>query len=113
MLYRKRPGATKGDSWFSGNTSTLRTHIKRKWTTHGPVYLAGCKRVGIKPNHRAVPQERDDARPEKHNTGQGSLDGFVARQSRWTKDGLLEHIIELFVTEDLVRLTFVYSPFTD
>lgn len=105
MPHRKQPGGTKCAAWFSGNTSTLRTHIKRKWATHGQLYLAGCKRLGITPNHRAVPEDRDipTSHPEHPVAVQGSLDAFVTQQPRWTKDGLLEHIIELFVTEDLVR----------
>ncbi|KAI0808987.1 hypothetical protein BC629DRAFT_1437238 [Irpex lacteus] len=90
------------DCWFTGGGSTLRAHISRKWKTHGDKYTEGCKELGIKPHQRALPSNNQNptaAEKADAESGQTTLDSFV--QPAWTKEGLLDHIIQLFVTADL------------
>jgi hypothetical protein len=70
--------------------------------SHGPVYVAKCKDMGIVPNMLAILEENDDIR----DTGlqQGKLDGFMRPNPTWTKEGLIDHVIELIVVEDEVHI---------
>ncbi|KAG1779414.1 hypothetical protein EV702DRAFT_1043844 [Suillus placidus] len=81
---------------FCGGTSTLRTHIVRHKKTHFQVYKQRCDAASITMHPRAIPPG------EEHLTAtQTTLDGnLVAKPPMFTKEGLLEYIMELVVTED-------------
>ncbi|THG95518.1 hypothetical protein EW026_g6148 [Hermanssonia centrifuga] len=86
------------DCWFTGGVSSLRTHIKRKWASHGARYLRKCAEQGLTPNHLAVPK------PTTEDLNEGgskpTLDSFVKKVPKWTQQGLLDHIVELIVSDD-------------
>ncbi|KAG2029213.1 hypothetical protein BDR03DRAFT_1018731 [Suillus americanus] len=81
---------------FRGGTSTLRTHIVRHKKTHFQVYKQRCDAASITMHPRAIPPG------EEHLTAtQTTLDAnLVAKPPVFTKEGLLEYIMELVVTED-------------
>lgn len=100
-LYRHNQVPESG-CWFTGGVSSLHKHIARNWDTHGKIYLAKCKAGGITPNHFAILEGVDLEGGEiASNQGhtQTSLDGFVHPVVKWTKEGLLDHIIKFVVTE--------------
>ncbi|KAG6829548.1 hypothetical protein H0H87_010965 [Tephrocybe sp. NHM501043] len=82
--------------FFTGSNTTLRTHISRQWSTHGDIYLGACETLGITPNERACSNSQEDM--DDLGEGQKNLDGFVHSQSKWTREGLLDHIIEFIVS---------------
>jgi hypothetical protein len=104
--------------FFTGSTSTLRKHINRYvikshiyflsnicssgWNTHGERYLKGCKAAGltpkVKPSQAATVIELDD----DGNEVQATLDMFIQPTPKWTKEGLLDHIVEYIVSNDMV-----------
>jgi hypothetical protein len=65
--------------------------------------LAGCQREQVKPHKRimmAVTEAVEETKPQ----GQKTLEGWtVAKVPQWSRDGLMEHIIELVVVDDQVR----------
>lgn len=65
--------------------------------------MAGCEREEVEPNERvmkAVAEAAADNKPKE----QGTLEGWtVAKVPQWTKEGLMEHIVELVVVDDQVR----------
>ncbi|THG95548.1 hypothetical protein EW026_g6127 [Hermanssonia centrifuga] len=92
-------GAKMENTWFMGGVSSLRTHIKRKWLTHGGTYIAKCKAWGLMPNYTAVPKatvgEADD-----EDRLSATLDGFIKKVPKWLRQDLLDHIIELIVSDN-------------
>ena len=75
----------------------------RYWSTHKNLYLAGCEHEGVEPNQcilSAVKRAEQGTIPQ----GQGSLEEWTAKKiPKWSKDGLMEHIVELVVVDDQVR----------
>lgn len=74
----------------------LLTSVLRKWETHGPRYLKCCNQLNIAPVAAA---KEDDA---ASGGGQGTLDGFVQPSVSWSKGGLLDHVVQLVVSDDQV-----------
>ncbi len=72
--------------------------IYRKWASHGARYLRKCAEQGLTPNHLAVPKPTT----EDLNEGGSTLDSFVKKVPKWTQQGLLDHIVELIVSDDQV-----------
>ncbi len=70
----------------------------RRWSSHGKIYIEKCAEAHVEPHHCAVTisdGKDEDTWP--------TLDSFVHNvPGLWTSKGLLEHIVELFVTEDKV-----------
>ena len=65
----------------------------------------------ISPNHLAIPSTMvltDSGEVEEGTStvggAQAGLHGFVQPVVKWSKEGLLEHIMEFVVQEDQVRL---------
>ena len=77
----------------------------RNFTTHSKVYLEKCKEVGMEPIAAALPQQSQDS--SSLQDSQANLDGFVKSVPKWSKEGLLEHIIDLVVSDDQVRFRFL------
>ena len=75
----------------------------RHWKTHGELYLAGCQCEKVEPNERimlAVTKPAEGTKPDEQRT----LEGWtVAKVPAWSKEGLMEHIVELVVVDDQVR----------
>ena len=44
---------------------------------------------------------------------QASLDGFVQSIAKWSKEGLLEHIVEFVVQEDQVSFIVILDDIAD
>ncbi|KAN0130476.1 Ribonuclease H-like domain containing protein [Lactarius tabidus] len=86
--------------WLVGNVSTCRTHIIRQWNMHKEQYLTGCQCENIEPNQcmmSSVAKAPEGTRLQE----QSSLEGWtVAKESQWSKQGLMEHIIELVVVDN-------------
>ncbi|KAG1900995.1 uncharacterized protein F5891DRAFT_1188091 [Suillus fuscotomentosus] len=80
---------------FHGGTSMLRTHVVHNKKTHFQVYRQWCEAGGITMHPRAIPPSQDLM--ETQMTLDASL---VLRPPAFTKDSLLEYIMELIVTED-------------
>ncbi|KAG1752300.1 uncharacterized protein EDB91DRAFT_1077735 [Suillus paluster] len=84
---------------FRGGTSTLRTHIVRHKRTHFQVYKQRCDAASITMHSRAIPPGEDHL-----TVTQSTLDAnLVSKPPMFTKEGLLEYIMELVVTEDEVH----------
>jgi hypothetical protein len=79
----------------------------RNFTTHGKVYLEKCKEVDMEPVAAALPQKSQDSTSLQDS--QANLDGFVKSVPKWSKEGLLEHIIDLVVSDDQVRFHFLFD----
>ncbi|GLB42145.1 putative hAT family C-terminal dimerisation region [Lyophyllum shimeji] len=94
-------GAREDECFFTGATSSLRKHISRSWESHGPIYLAKCEKNGVTPNPRALGDDEAD-----EDEDQANLDGFVHAAPKWTREGLLEHVMQ-FVVEDDQAFTLV------
>jgi hypothetical protein len=90
---------------FRGGTSTLRTHIVRHKKSHFQVYKERCDAAGITMHSRAIPPGEDDIMTQSQSTLDGKL---VCKPPAFTKEGLLEYIMELIVTEDEVRCFYIY-----
>ncbi|PSR97376.1 hypothetical protein PHLCEN_2v4333 [Hermanssonia centrifuga] len=74
--------------------------VCRKWNTHGKAYIKGCEEAGIAPHPHAQPMATvEEARDESERPRSGTLDGFV--QTKWTSEGLLDHVVEFLVAHDL------------
>jgi len=102
---------------LTGGISSLRKHIKRysisllplvvyilfdatrNWDTHGKTYKTKCEEQGIVMYPGVEPAQE----PATEGRQNAQITSFMqARPSKWTKEGLLEHIIELVVVEDKV-----------
>ena len=77
--------------------------------THSKIYLEKCKEVGMEPVTAALPQQSQDSASLQDS--QANLDGFVKSVPKWSKEGLLEHIIDLVasVSDDQVRFHFLFD----
>jgi hypothetical protein len=68
----------------------------------------GCKREGVDPNERII-SEAMQAVEGKKPAEQRTLEGWaVAKVPQWSREGLMDHIVELVVVDDQVRKA---SPF--
>ncbi|KAG1764857.1 hypothetical protein EV702DRAFT_1051228 [Suillus placidus] len=86
---------------FHGGTSMLRMHIVCHRRTHFQVYKARCDAAGITMHSHAIPPGKD------LTTMQQTLDrNLVSKPAVFTKEGLLEYIMELIVTEDEVHFFY-------
>jgi hypothetical protein len=56
--------------------------------------------------------ELGDVPPTALSHTQSKLDSFVKSTSKWTKEGLLDHIIEFVVSEDQVSHMILYQGIT-
>ncbi|KAJ7615255.1 hypothetical protein DFH06DRAFT_125311 [Mycena polygramma] len=84
------------EAFFTGSVSSQRAHIRRN-IDHYEVYHRLCEKNKIPEHHAAIP---DDT---KGIEKQGTLDGFATQTPRipaFTREGLLDYICELIVTED-------------
>lgn len=71
----------------------------RNWNTHGETYKTKCEEGGIAMYPGVEPNQ--ELATDGQNNAQ--ITSFMqAKPSKWTKEGLLEHIIELIVVEDKV-----------
>ena len=68
---------------------------------HGDIYLGGCKKADIEPNFRALPKNTENGTKVSTNESEFIMK-FVQATLKWTSEGLLDHIVELFVSNDLV-----------
>lgn len=76
-------------------------HIARQRRTHFQVYKEHCDAAGIALHSRAIPPGQD------LSTTQSTLDkSLVPKAPVFTKEGLLEYIMELIVTEDEVHFEY-------
>ncbi|KAF8801154.1 hypothetical protein BYT27DRAFT_7262185 [Phlegmacium glaucopus] len=91
-------------SFFMGGGSSLRKHISRNWESHGEQYLKKCKASKIEPHPRALAIKIEEEQEEK-------IDGFLKPAPKWTKEGLLEHIIEFVVVDDQPFTIVEKGPF--
>lgn len=71
------------------------------WKTHGEIYLTKCKALKIQPNAAALPSNTE-ANPEDKRLAQPSLDQFL--KTKWSKEGLLEYIVNFIVQSGQVNL---------
>ena len=71
--------------------------LSRAWDTHGDIYLKKCKEAGVDPHPRAIGSDKND---KNATLKQGNLDSFMQRMPTWTKQGLMEHIVQFVVADD-------------
>jgi hypothetical protein len=72
------------------------------WASHGETYLTKCQAKGITPHPCALaPSDK----PSDKCTEQQSIEGFLKPVPKWSRESLLEHLVEYIVTEDEV-----YNP---
>jgi hypothetical protein len=69
------------------------------------MYLKKCKELEIDPVPAALPKADE---PLEASSTQQSLDGFVKPMPKWSKEGLLEHLIDFVVSDDQVYLSKTY-----
>lgn len=76
-------------------------YIHRHWKMHGDYYLEKCAERKIEPNKAALPSKdgRDADEPE---WVQPSIGNFVKSIPKWSKEGLLEHVVDFVVSGDQV-----------
>lgn len=100
------PRDNKQRAWFTGNVTSLRTHIRSNWSTHGAIYLCKCKNAKVKPNHRALPIPAADTGKatrtkktlDKHTKkkldkrANKALNKFAEIQPELTKDGFISRV---------------------
>ena len=79
----------------------------RNFMTHGKIYLEKCKEVGIEPVMAALPQQSQELASLQDS--QANLDGFVKSVPKWLKEGLLEHIIDVVVSNNQVHFYFLFD----
>lgn len=74
----------------------------RAWRTHREAYLAKSSAAGI--TVKWVDELESEQASDKGGLVQTTLDTMAVRQVNvnWSKEGLLEHLVELVVREDLV-----------
>ncbi|KAG2737535.1 hypothetical protein P692DRAFT_20823711 [Suillus brevipes Sb2] len=77
-----------------GGSATCAIHIP--WW-HINVYKQWCEAGGITMHHRAIPPREDDIMTQSQSTLDSKL---VCKPPAFTKEGLLEYIMELIMTED-------------
>jgi hypothetical protein len=80
----------------------------RNWKTHGEMYLKKCKELEIEPVKTALPElckELGQVKMSSHP----NLDGFVNSVPKWSKEGLLEHILDFIALKDQVSQIFSVS----
>lgn len=69
----------KGYRWdhafLKGANSTLHTHISRRWSSHGNMYIQRCRELEIAPNQCALPKQKTKKLEGLPN--QMSVDSFV------------------------------------
>ena len=73
----------------------------RFWVSHGDLYLKKCQELKIQPNPRVLPEPEDGKSADQ----QTSLHSFIQVTSnvKWSKRGLLEHILQFVVSGDQVH----------
>ncbi|KAG1734224.1 uncharacterized protein EDB91DRAFT_1251009 [Suillus paluster] len=82
---------------FHGGTLTLRTHIVCHKKSHFQVYKEHCDAAGITMHSHAIPPGEDVTMTQSQTTLNGKL---VCKPPAFTKEGLLEYIMEFIVMED-------------
>ena len=107
------------NAFLTGSVTTRRTHISwsvscfpilllrsdfvsinySNWASHGETYLAKCQAKGITPHPCAVAHSE---KPSDEHTEQQTIEGFLKPVSKWSREGLLEHLVEYIATEDQV-----------
>lgn len=72
--------------------------LSRNWATHGETYKTKCEDNGVSmhPGVENIPVDT------KGGPRDGDISKFMRPASKWTKEGLMEHLIELVVVEDKV-----------
>ncbi|KAK7025717.1 HAT family dimerization domain-containing protein [Favolaschia claudopus] len=88
-LCKKDKVATK-KCFFTGNVSARRTHISRN-SNHFEVYKQLCEENKLPLHPRATPRGYGQ---------QSTLEGFATKTPPFTSEGLVDHLVELMVTED-------------
>ena len=83
----------------------------RNWSTHGKTYLAKCKELNFTPVSTALPEQQDGLGDLNEESTQQNLDGFVKSILKWSKEGLLEHIVDFVVSDDQVTFQNSYFVF--
>jgi hypothetical protein len=74
----------------------------RNWSTHGEIYLTKCNELDFEPVAAALPPQSKDSERLDESASQANLDGFAKPVPKWSKEGLLEHIVDLVVSDDQV-----------
>jgi hypothetical protein len=102
---------------LTGGVSSLRKHINwysisllllvvyilidtfRNWDTHRKTYKTKCEEQGIVMYPGVEPAQEPATKGQQNS----QITSFIqARPLKWTKEGLLEHIIELVVVKNKV-----------
>jgi hypothetical protein len=84
--------------------SCFNTFCYRHFDNHGVIYLEKCKAAGVTPNVLAIPADSHDSAGV--DLQQAKLDGFVQQTPTWTKEGLVDHVVELIAMEDEVSVDY-------
>src|SRR5882724_9831588 len=81
-------------------SSFLYTH----WSSHGNMYIQKCQELEVNPNPHALP--KPDTEHTKGLSKQGSLNSFIEATPniKWSRQGLLEHIIDSIISDNQVSL---------
>ncbi|KAK7034322.1 HAT family dimerization domain-containing protein [Favolaschia claudopus] len=103
ILLRNKVPAKK--CFFTGNVSARRTHISRN-PKHFEVYKRLCEKNNVPVHPRATPKDTKDTL-----SAQSTLDHFASKIPQFTSAGLLDHLVELMVTEDNAFLLVDKAPF--
>ena len=74
---------------------------------HSKAYLEKCKEVGMEPVMVALPRQSQDSAPVQDS--QANLDSFMKSVPKWSKEGLLEHIINFVMSDDQVHFYFLFD----
>ncbi|KAG8942206.1 hypothetical protein FRC03_003527 [Tulasnella sp. 419] len=91
---------TKGENKLGGGKSEVGhwCEICRNSNTHWPMYENRCIKAGIKPNPQCRPP---DTTKETDGLKQTTLEFESTQKSPpWSKDGLMDHLIDFVVQED-------------
>ncbi|KAF5313763.1 hypothetical protein D9619_013714 [Psilocybe cf. subviscida] len=83
----------------SDNRKGHRCHVCKYFDKHGEYYLKKCQELDIEPNASCIPEGGVQTSPGT-DTVQLTLGGFIESVPRWSKDGLLDHIVEFVVEDD-------------
>lgn len=59
----------------------------------------------------ALPEQQDGSDDLNEESTQQNLDGFLKSVPKWSKEGLLEHIVDFVVSDDQVSLHYSYFAF--
>jgi hypothetical protein len=78
--------------------------LYRNWGTHGDTYKTKCteQRITMFPGVEPLEAPVEDIQLRDGNIGPFMQVPSQAKPVKWTKEGLLEHIVELVVVEDKV-----------